>query len=129
MQKAEARYREQECKLQSQLIEPQKLRLKAKKARKAAQDLYAAAEATRIIADEEHQQLLADRSNTTKDLLKEIRHHNKNYEVDRSDDDEENHQPAKKKRKSEQSELFTLDGELKSPAPYEGMDMSNLVMH
>ena len=26
-------------------------------------------------------------------------------------------------------ELFTLDSELKSPAQYQGMDMSNLVMH
>ena len=127
-EKAEAPHREQERKLRGQLIESQKLRMEAEKAKKAAQESYAAAEATRIIADEERQQLLADRSNTTKDLLKELRRHTK-YSNDSSDDDGDSRRPAKKKKKSEQSELFTLDGELKVPAPYEGMDMSNLVMH
>ena len=126
--KAEARHREQERKLRGQLIESQKLRMEAEKAKKAAQESYAAAEAARIMADEERQQLLADRSNTTKDLLKELRRHTK-YSDDSSDDDGDSRRPAKKKKKSEQSELFTLDGELKVPAPYEGMDMSNLVMH
>ena len=127
-EKAEARHREQERKLRGQLLESQKLRMEAEKAKKAAQESYAAAEAARIMADEERQQLLADRSNTTKDLLKELRRHTK-YSDDSSDDDGDSRRPAKKKKKSEQSELFTLDGELKVPAPYEGMDMSNLVMH
>ena len=81
------------------------------------------------MADKEWEQLLADHSSTTKDLLKELRCHNKKYDSSSSDDEEENHRPAKKKKKSMQSELFTLDSELKSPAQYQGMDMSNLVMH
>ena len=72
-EKAEARHREQERKLRGQLLESQKLRMEAEKAKKAAQESYAAAKAARIMADEERQQLLADRSNTTKDLLKELR--------------------------------------------------------
>ena len=128
-EKAEACFKEQEKCLKTQLAEFQWLRIEAEKVKKSAQESYAAAEAAWIMADEERQQLLADCSSTTKDLLKELWHHNKKYDLSSSDDDKEDRQPAKKKKKSTQSELFTLDGELKSPAEYQGMDMSNLIMH
>ena len=124
--KAEERFRKQEQRMKKDLTESQKLRVEAEKGKKKAEASYTQAEAARIIADEERQQLLADRSNTTGNLLKELQRYNRR---DDSSDDEDSGCPRTKKCKSAQSELFTLDGELKIAPSYSGMDMSNLVMH
>ena len=52
-EKAEAHFKEQEKCLKSQLAESQRLHIEAEKAKKSAQESYAAAEAARIMADEE----------------------------------------------------------------------------
>ena len=73
-----------------------------------------------IMADKERQQLLEDRSNTTGNLLKELKRYNKH---DDSSDEEDTGHPRSKKRRSAQCELFILDGELKTPPNYSGMDV------